>query len=289
MDPADETYNGRPLDEAFIAAGFVGIKAEIDLLDTAFGSESYRAFLAGTSSEHGRNAFVGKSDALREEFLSSRQSPDGANRVIEKLISDPTIPGQSKHEFLRRFAPQRAIEILSPLMPGYYSTVRQETSLICKIHREPCLPLLERTTMKTRKTLYNEISLDAFHGLSFQAKKMTRGLMALAKQLDPANTIEVAVDHHPIEQHHHTSNAADITAYWRKLPLYMRMTLIHGSRREGATRIPLGVRLNAIATTRMMGFDCSCSLEVAIRAHAFLYEGIFLPFEEIAMTHKPPH
>jgi hypothetical protein len=285
---ADARYNGRQLDEAFIAPGFVGIEGEINLLDAAFGNDSYRAFLTATSSERERASFRRKSDALRDEFLSARSIAGGLDPVIGRLISDPAIPGQGKHELLRRFAPQRAMELLTPLMAAYRSSIERETALICKMHREPCLSLLGKSTLKTRKAIYNEVSVDAFHHLGFQAKKRTRGPVTLAKQIDSGNIVEVELDHHTIENHHFLSGSTDATAYWRKIFLGMNMTLIHRSRRADAIEIPLGVAMNAIAMTRMTRFDCSCSLEVAIRAHAFLYEWVFLPFEPVAMGRKPP-
>ena len=286
---ADERHNGRHLDETFIAAGFVGVEAEINLLDAAFGIDGYRAFLAATCSERGRDAFRRREDAIRDRFLSARNLPGGLDAVIDELISDPVIPGQAKYGILRRFAPQCAAQRLTPWVAAYQASISKEISLICKMHREPCISLLERSTQKTRKSICNDICLDAFNAFGFQAKKKIRGLVSLEKRLDPGNTICIEVDHHAIENARYPSDSTDITQYWRKIPLDLKMTLIHRSGRASAIEIPLGISMNAIAVTRMMQFDCSCSLEVAIRAHAFLYQSIFLPFERIATDHASPH
>lgn len=277
---SDGKYRGAALDQAFVAAGFVGVEAEIELLNGVFGKNSYAAFIDSVSSDQGREASIERSAAIRNEILAARGDSKNESLVVSKLIANESISGYAKYEILKRFYPELVAILFSEKLPDFYRRKSQEVEIICKLFREPCFSLLEKSMSSKRKQIYNEVVIDAFSVMGFSAVGNIRGLVVMERKLDRKFSVRIAADAGDFGKSYALLGKPDVSVYWHQIPVSMCTSIISEPDSASDFQVPLGVSINSVAASRMMKYDCSCSLEVAIRAHAFFYKYAFSPYEK---------
>ena len=117
--------SGRKMDSAFIAAGFVGVQAEIDLFSITSGRNSYESLLKFYSSENCRREVVKRIEFIRDTF-SEYEGTQKINSLASQLVAEQGIPGESKYSILRRYAPSILDEMFSPHMHEYRQKLQEQ-------------------------------------------------------------------------------------------------------------------------------------------------------------------
>jgi hypothetical protein len=271
--------SGKSVDKKFIQLGFSGVEAEINLLNRALGERSYDAFIEAQASVDVMSEAQMRDEELRTKFADANQRRESANELIGKVVEDSILPGQFKYSILKRYAPNELEMLFESHMLQFQKKISEERERICKLYSSPCVDLHDKKNVSIRKEIYNDVAIDAYSRIGFSQQKKLRKMCVLSKPISPKLALVIEPDVILFEKDYSSSSRADST-YWHDIPICQFIKLVDISNSQSEPLIEFDVVPNSIAATRLFRYSDSCSLEIAIRAHAIWYELTIAPFEE---------
>jgi hypothetical protein len=277
---AEDLPLGKSIDEQFIRKGYVGVEAEIDLLNKALGELSYDAFIEMQSSPDAMSKVQRRDEEIRSKFSDAKKRLESIDGLIKIVVEDSVLPGQIKYSILRRYVPHELDELLKPHMPHFQKKINEEQESLCRLYPPPQPDLHSQEKCLTRKEIYNSVAADAYAELGFVRLKANRKTYVLAKKISQKLLIVIECDVTDLEKDYSCSKTL-FSTYWPNIPINRLVRLFDMENSKSAPLVDFGIAPTSIAATRLFRYSDSCSLEIAVRAHATWYEMTVSPFEEI--------
>lgn len=271
--------SGREIDQKFAGRGFVSVQAEIDLLNQAFGCESYRIFLESHSNSHAFERHRALEMGMHARLAAAELAGvDELDSFWNEVITHSDLGGLSKQSMLRRYFPERLDALLKPLLPPLLEAQSRERREICRLYSKPKVMLFDKQTSALRKEVCNAVMADAYGKLGFGIFNAKKGVHIYSKKISEEYAIFVEIDV-PMLEKNYIEHRASEAVYWPMVPF--DRTIYLGSpkttRKIWITFPPIH---NSISATRRERYDSTQSLEILIRADALWYELTISEFEK---------
>jgi hypothetical protein len=272
--------SGREIDQEFIRRGFVGVKAEIALMQEIFGITSYDVFLEVQSSREAFERYQIYESGVREKLeLARRSSGQQLDEMWGAILHDPGLSSVSKSTLLGSISASRVHALFAPHLATFKRELRQEENEICCSYPSPAVSLYDERTTDLRKEVWNTVMADSYGQMGFEVYRRNRGVDSYFKILGPDIAVIIEPDS-VLMQKNYTEWRPSPSVYWPLIPLGRFRFLGTGKKKGRQHYITFSTIANCVAANRLSAYNDTRSLELIIRADALLHQLAFSPFEQ---------